>query len=293
MSKTTLKEIRTSHGTFSVRDNERAGFPVVLLHGWPESSYCWEEVIKYLPTDYRLIRPDLRGLGDSDRSLERPAYQKDEMAKDIWRVLDKMGIKQVILVGHDWGGVVAQEMAWSHPERVSALCVMNILIINNQSSNLKARNIQFQAGNRANWYQLFYQQEGLPEHLIPGNEEVWLRYFLRMSQQRFFPEETIEEYIRTFRIPETASTSANYYRALSKDQMRWASYQGTKFVMPALYIYGTRDTVIIPAFLENIEDCFEQITVKQLDAGHFVHEELPKEVGKLLTGFFQEIAVNS
>lgn len=289
MSKTTIKNVKTGHGVFSVRDNEQDGSAVVLLHGWPETSYCWEHIVEHLPQNYRLIRPDLRGLGDSDRSLARPAYLKDSLAADIWQVLDRMGVDKATLVGHDWGGAIAQEMAISHPERVQALVLMNIAVINNLKGNLKAREAHLKHNNMPNWYHLFYQQENLPERLLEGNEEVWLRYFLRMSQQRFFPEETIEEYLRAFKIPDTLTTSAHYYRTLPKDELRWQTYQNHKFAMPSLYIYGKRDSVIIPAFLEHIQDCFEQIEVKEFNAGHFVHEELPEEVGEALKTFLESV----
>ncbi|EAY30057.1 alpha/beta fold hydrolase [Microscilla marina] len=289
MSKTIIKEVKTGHGAFSVRDNEQDGLVVVLLHGWPETSYCWEAMLDYLPKNHRLIRPDLRGLGNSDRSLARPAYLKNEMAADIWRILDKLEVNQVVLVGHDWGGAIVQEMAISQPKRVQAMVLMNILLINNLKGNLKAREAHLQNDNLPNWYHLLYQQENLPERLIEGNEEVWLRYFLRMSKQRLFPEEAIEEYLRAFKIPDTPTTSAYYYRTLPKDKKRWATYEEHKFTMPSLYVYGKRDSVIIPSFLEHIDDCFEHITVKEFDAGHFVHEELPEEVAQALNDFLAEI----
>lgn len=291
MSKTTIKDVKTGYGVFKVRDNEQNGPVVVLLHGWPETSYCWEAVIEHLPQGYRLIRPDLRGLGDSDRSLSRPAYLKDSLAVDIWRVLDALEVDKVALVGHDWGGAVVQEMAISQPERVQAMALMNIHVINNLKGNLKAKETHLKYNNMPNWYQLFYQQENLPERLLEGNEEVWLRYFLRMSQQRFFAEEAIEEYLRAFKIADTLTTSAHYYRTLPKDEQRWATYHEHRFAMPSLYIYGKRDSVIIPAFLEHIHDCFAQIELQEFDAGHFVHEELPQEVGNALGVFLEKVFV--
>ena len=100
-------------GTFNVRDRgNKDGFPVVMLHGWPESSYCWEGVDAFLNPALRIIAPDLRGLGDSERTLNNvPAYQKAELAKDVVEVIDALKIDSFFLVGHDWGGIVAQEVA--------------------------------------------------------------------------------------------------------------------------------------------------------------------------------------
>ena len=91
-----------------------AGFPVVLLHGWPQSWYAWRHVLPALATKYRVIAPDLRGLGDSSRPLE--GYDKKTIAHDIWRLLhDHLGLTQFMLVGHDWGDPTAYALSAAHP----------------------------------------------------------------------------------------------------------------------------------------------------------------------------------
>ncbi|HDQ04693.1 MAG TPA: alpha/beta fold hydrolase, partial [Deltaproteobacteria bacterium] len=102
-------KITVNRGIFNVRDRgTKEGFPLVMLHGWPESSYCWEAIEPYIDKSLRIIAPDLRGLGDSERTLDVKAYQKLELAKDMIEVIDALGIKDFFLAGHDWGGIVAQ-----------------------------------------------------------------------------------------------------------------------------------------------------------------------------------------
>ncbi len=277
--------LQTPRGKFFVRDTQ-FGYPVVLLHGWPESSYCWQALLPHFGPGLRLIRPDLRGMGDSERTPEPTAYHKHELAADVLALIDALGIGEFCLAGHDWGGAVAQELAWLAPSRVKKLAILNILIINNLKGNLAAREVLKAGGVNFTWYQAFMQQAHLPEQMIQGNEEVWLRHFLRLAHQKPFPEAALAEYVRTFRIPGTAATTANYYRALPADTKRWATYAGQPFAMPTLCIHGQRDVVIIPAYLQHAEECFVDLVVQQLDAGHFIMEEQPAQVAQSLTTFF-------
>lgn len=280
------QKIEVSRGLFNVREggNEN-GFPVVMVHGWPESSYCWEAVATHMDASLRIIAPDLRGLGDSERTLDTDAYQKVELAKDILEVLDAMGIEQFYLVGHDWGGVVAQELAFLAPQRVKKLVIMNISIINNMKGSLEALNIIYKNGAVPFWYQYFQMQPFLPEALIKGNERTWVSYFFGNSKN--IPQAAIEEYIRCYSIENTPATAAALYRTKAKDLEHWMSLMGKKHPMPALYLYGNKDSVIIPEFLNHIEECFDSISVKTVDAAHFVQEEKPLEVATLMNEFFQ------
>jgi haloacetate dehalogenase len=284
------KKITVSRGTFNVREGgNKDGCPVVMLHGWPESSYCWEGVAAHLDPSLRVIAPDLRGLGDSERTLNVPAYQKVELAKDIIEIVDALGIDAFLLVGHDWGGIVAQEVALLIPQRVKQLVILNIAVLTNPVGTVEARNIIFSRGGVPFWYQYFQQQPGLPEAMIKGNEEIWIRYFFgKAGMDGTIPPDAIKEYIRCYRIENTPATGASYYRSMKYDAQRWATLGGTKFTMPALYIHGRLDSVIIPEFLNHIEDGFDSIKVESIQAAHFVQEEKPREVAQLMNDFFKK-----
>ncbi len=280
--------ITVPRGTFNVRDRGNTdGSPIVMLHGWPESSYCWEAVTPFLNPDLRVIAPDLRGLGDSERTLTAELYQKAELAKDIVEIVDALHIGEFYLVGHDWGGVVAQEVALLVPSRVKKLVIMNIPIITNAKGNAEAIKVTQSRGSVPNWYQYFQQQPGLAEAMIKGNEEVWIRYFFgRAGKLGKIPAEAIEEYIRCYRIEDTPATGAYFYRNMRNDAKRWATLTDIKFPMPALYIYGNEDGVVIPEYLNHIEDCFVSIRVAELPAEHFVQEQEAQAVAALLNDFF-------
>jgi pimeloyl-ACP methyl ester carboxylesterase len=280
-------QIAVSRGKFSVRDSGNSdGLPLVMLHGWPESSYCWEAVHPFLRNDIRVIAPDLRGLGESERTMEPSLYRKVELAKDIIEIIDALEIRDFFLLGHDWGGVVAQEVALAVPDRVTKLVLMNIPVINNMHGNAEALEIIRSRNCIPLWYQHFQQQPALAEAMIRGNEEVWIRYFFgRAGRDGTIPEDALREYIRCYRIENTPATGAFYYRAMRHDVKRWAGLEETRFSMPGLYIHGTNDVVIIPAYLNHIEDCFDTIAVAPIDAGHFVQEEKPQAVAVLLNDF--------
>jgi pimeloyl-ACP methyl ester carboxylesterase len=283
------RTITVSRGTFHVRDScEKGGLPLIMLHGWPESGRCWEPVAALLDPGLRVIAPDLRGLGDSERTLDVAAYRKVALARDMLEVIDALDIDTFFLAGHDWGGIVAQELALLAPRRVKRLVLMNIFVLTNPKGTAEARRIIFDAGGIHFWYQYFQQQPVLPEAMIRGNESVWIRYFFgKAGQDGTIPGDAIEEYIRCYRIADTPATGAAYYRAMRLEKGHWEAVADGKFPMPALYIHGNRDPVIIPAFLNHIEEGFEMVQVASVDAGHFVQEEKPGDVAGLLNTFLK------
>jgi haloacetate dehalogenase len=282
------KFVDTTRGRFAYREaGDPAAAPLVLLHGWPESSYCWAHVAKYLKDGLRIIAPDLRGLGDSTREGSLEQFRKQELAQDVIGVLDAIGIGAFQLVGHDWGGIVAQEVALAIPDRVRRMILMNIAVINNLRGNMEVIEAVRKRGGPYYWYQHFQQEKDLPEAMIPGNEEVWLRHFLRTWSKHGFPPDALQEYVRFYRIPGTPGTGANYYRTLRDDAKRWATLAEHVWPMPSLYIYGNKDVVIIPEYLNHIEDCFRNIRVEQIEAGHFLQEEQPEQVSRFMNEFLE------
>ncbi len=152
-------KLSLSRGTFNVRDRGNTdGIPLVMLHGWPESSYCWEVVAPFLREELRVIAPDLRGLGESERTLDPRCYQKRELAQDVIAIIDQLGVKGFFLVGHDWGGAVAQEVALAIPERTRRLVLMNIYIINNRKGNAEGTGVMQADGSFRLWYQYFQRR---------------------------------------------------------------------------------------------------------------------------------------
>ncbi len=283
-------KISISRGKFNIRDRgNKDGYPVVMLHGWPESSYCWEGVGNDLAPEYRIIAPDLRGLGDSERTLDVQAYRKDELAKDIVEILQHLEIDDFFLVGHDWGGVVAQEVALLIPNQIKKMILMNTPVLANVKGRKEATQKIHSQGSVVWWYQYFLQMPVLPETMIKGNEHVWVPYFFaRGLQAGIISREIVDEYVRCYSIPDTPATGAAYYRTIPEFEKRSDELEGTVFQMPTLYIYGNQDIVVIPEYLNHIETCFDSVEVAQLEAGHFVQDEKASETAQLMNQFLSK-----
>ena len=97
---------------------------VVLLHGFPDASYAWRDVIPELSRDHRVIAPDLRGYGGTDKP--KKGYELDTLGNDVVELLDALGLDTVDLVGHDWGAAITWTAAYLAPERFSSITVLNV-----------------------------------------------------------------------------------------------------------------------------------------------------------------------
>lgn len=281
-----VRTVSTRRGAFAFRQSGvDSDIPVVLLHGWPESSYAWRLVVQHLRADIRIIAPDVRGHGDSTRHGDRHAYEKQALGMDMLELLDQLEVDRFQLVGHDWGGPIAQEMALLVPDRASRLVLLNTPVINNAKGIDTATRLIRENDSRHYWYQHFQQQHDLPERMLPGKEEAWLRHFLRTARGQQLPDDVIAEHVRWYSIPGTPRACANLYRTIRQDRTRWNGLVEHVWPMPSLYIYGYHDPVIIPAYLSGIDTCFDDVRVERIDAGHFVHEEAPVAVATLLNDF--------
>src|SRR5262245_36605960 len=107
--------------------HEGSGEPVLLLHGFPDSSHLWRNQIPALvDAGFRVVAPDLRGFGDSDKPLETEAYGVPAIVEDVVGILDRLDVRRAHVVGHDWGAAVAWALTALHPERVSRLVALSV-----------------------------------------------------------------------------------------------------------------------------------------------------------------------
>jgi pimeloyl-ACP methyl ester carboxylesterase len=100
------------------------GFPVVLIHGWPQTWYEWHKIMPALAEKYTVIAPDLRGLGDSERT--ESGYDASTTAEDIFSLVRSLGFKQIFLVGHDLGASTAYAYAARYREAVRRLVILDV-----------------------------------------------------------------------------------------------------------------------------------------------------------------------
>ena len=170
---------------------EGDGDVVVLLHGWPHTSHSWRHVIPKLSPKYRVIAPDLRGLGDSSR----PAlgYDNGTVAGDVVELVDLLGVRDFSLMGHDWGGPVAFAATLLARDRVKKLALVDAVLAGD------GRSAGSDQGG-ARWHHVFHRTPHLPEALTAGRESIYLGWFYDEYSERAgaVGPDDLAEYVRCY-----------------------------------------------------------------------------------------------
>jgi pimeloyl-ACP methyl ester carboxylesterase len=257
------------------------GEPLVLLHGWPQTWYEWRRVLPALAAAFRVIAPDLRGLGDSSRPPG--GYDKRTMAGDIWRLLSEhLGIERCCVVGHDWGGPVAFALAMAHPEAVRRLAILDVVIPGDGGD--------FSQGGRR-WHHAFHMTSDLPEALVTGRERIYLQWFYRNFAWRpdAIGEAEIQEYLRTYCQPGALRAGFALYRALPQDRAdNAAAIAQGKLKMPVLAVGGGRSFGRGEEVERSLRRVAAVVTGAVIpDCGHWIPEEQPQLLLDLLLPFLR------
>lgn len=247
------------------------GDPIVLLHGFPQSWYEWRDIIPRLAAHFRVIAPDLRGLGDSTRPAG--AYDKKTVAADVWELLHgKLGINEFHLVGHDWGGPVAYALAAAHRDAVKRLVMLDVTIPGDGSDVFST--------SQGRWHHGFHRTLDLPEALVQGRERIYVTWFLKnfTAHPLAIPQEAIDEYVRIYQEPGALRAGFNYYRAIPQDiEDNQRSITAGKLQMPVLALGGAetfgRGDLVRESMARVAEDVQGGVIE---DCGHFIPEEKPQ-----------------
>ncbi len=258
------------------------GTPVVLLHGWPQTWYEWRLLMPLLADRFQLIAPDLRGLGDSSRPAA--GYDKKTLAHDIWLLMhEQLGHARFAVVGHDWGSAVAARLAMDHADAVTHLALLDVPVLGDRPPEEGGR-----LGDR--WHHQFHQLPDLPEALTAGRERTYLEFFFKngCDTAGVFTEEVIAEYVRAYVQPGAMRAGFNLYRALPQDVADNQSVfsTGFKLPMPTLGLGGGgargRGNIVVSS-LRRVALQVEGGSVA--DCGHFIPEEQPEQLARLLRVF--------
>lgn len=265
---------------------------VVLLHGWPQTSACWDQLLPLLPSRYRLITPDIRGYGLSDKPQD--GYSKRRMAADIVELLEALSIERVHLVGHDRGARVAHRFALDHPDRLNTLAVLDIVPTHAMFEADTAT-----AAGYFHW--LFHMQHDLPEAMTAGREEQYLRYFFhRWTLRRDRVEPMIGHYIESFTRPGAMRAGFEDYRATWEDLEDDEHDQraGVLITVPTLALWGDQGLAAGSPVLEKWAHYTENTPGSRTvlrgqpieNCGHFIPEERPEELAWQLRDFWDHHA---
>ena len=268
---------------------EGQGAPVVFIHGWPEFWYGWRRQIPVLSERYQVIVPDLRGFGYSDKPLH--GYDTKSAASDIYELVQQLGHQQVSIVAHDIGVRVAYRFALDHEETVSRMVLLD------STPPMEQLGPQAPSVVRERWHSYFHQQFDLPEKLIEGREEVYLRHIFKDWTINKYPPSATEvaEYVRAYSQPGALRGGFSYYRAAAyEDPAHWQADASRVLQAPVLFLYGSRRVNTAQASGAGpLDDAwrsvFPKVRGKDMgNYGHFLQWEAPDEVNRELISFLSE-----
>jgi epoxide hydrolase 4 len=255
----------------------------LCLHGFPECAYSWRHQFPALARlGYRVWAPNLRGYGDSDAPQDIAAYSTDILVEDVAGLIRASGSKEVLLIAHDWGGLLAWILAMRQPALIHRLVICNVphpACFFRESK----RPIQF----LRSWYMLWFQMPVLPEAILGfgkayGIGEVFLRTTCDRSR---FPPEAIDVYRSNASRPGVLTAMIHWYRALlrSGGWRRFAGASCPKIEIPTLFLWGDADTFLSIRTTRGTEQYVSNLTVRVLPGvSHWVQQEAPEAVNSML-----------
>ena len=264
--------------TFDLRDGGPVdGEPVLLLHGFPQDSSSWSAVAPLLhAAGLRTLAPDQRGYSPGARPPRPADYRVVELVGDILALLDAADLPSAHIVGHDWGGVIAWQLADRYPERVRSLTVLS-------TPHPRALQAAMRSGKQAlkSWYILFFQLPVVPEFVLARTLE---RLLLRSG----LPAEFAVHNARRMREPGALTGALNWYRALRVRSPRPHPTAPTTtsvrtITVPTTYIWSRHDAFLgATAAHQTAHHVTAPYRFEELNASHWLPETHPAEVATLI-----------
>lgn len=262
------------------------GDPVLLLHGFPQTHYCWRAIIAALAHSHAVVAPDLRGYGGS-RAPAGGAYgegfSKREIAAELVELMRAMEFERFAVVGHDRGARVAYRMALDHPHRVRRLAVLNVIPTIDQ--------FQRMAGGPSlgywPWF-LLAQPAPFPEQLITAAPEHFLRFIFGSwaEDASAIGDEAFAVYLDALTPPAPAAICGDYRASFWLDQEHEEADRqaGRRIERPTLVITGAAETQLADAG-EVWREWAVDVRAVTVPGGHFLPEEAPQAVAAELAEF--------
>jgi pimeloyl-ACP methyl ester carboxylesterase len=254
------------------------GQPVITLHGFPEAWFGWEHQIQDLAeAGFRVIAPDQRGYNLSDKPEGIDSYQVENLVNDILGLADGLGLEHFHLAGHDWGAMVAWNLALKSPDRVKRLVIANVPHPAVFSDYLRTHPAQM----LKSWYAGFFQLPHLPELFSRAGN--W-RFLIRAMPEHFSPDQQ-DRYRKAWSQPGAIRGMINWYRAAFQLSKTNQSDQIIK--APTLIIWGKQDPHLSHQMAPlSLEYCQQGDLVMLENATHWVQHDQPELVNKLMIDHF-------
>ncbi len=251
-----------------------SGPPVVLLHGWPTSSFLWRNVMVPIARRNRVIAPDLPGFGASDKPLD-VQYDFDLFESTLDELLAVLDIDEVGLAVHDLGGPVGVHWAVHRPQRVTRLALLNTLLYPDFSEAVMA------------FIKACSEPELREQLTSPAGLEAAMR--LGLADEANLTEEVVAAVREPFADADSRRALAAAGIGLSIEGFAEIERLLPSLEVPVRIVYGERDRILpdVARTMARVQHDLPQAEVTALpDCGHFLQEEAPDRIGEELARFF-------
>ena len=266
--------------------------PAILVHGFPESHRTWRAVAPLLADSVRLIMPDLRGFGQSDRPQDVADYATDTLVADIFALADALGLDRFALVGHDWGGAIAWAAALRGNPRIERLAIVNSPYPLIFQKSL----IEDEPQRAASQYMRAFRDPSMEAGVARmGIETFFDKSFSRHVDMALIPPEERARYIADWSRPGALTAMFNWYRASQvvvpavdevAEMPAWVERGVPTLKIPVCVIWGLEDKALLPVQLVGIGEVGDDVEVIPLKGvGHFAPWEAPEQVAAALKPF--------
>jgi pimeloyl-ACP methyl ester carboxylesterase len=252
------------------------GSPVVLLHGYAETSHMWHPIMPLLAQHHTVIVPDLRGAGGSAKP--ESGYDKRNMAVDVHELTLSLGFDRVSIVGHDIGLMVAYAYAAQFPQATERVVLMDAFLpgIGNWKDVWLMRDL---------WH--FHFRGEVPLALVKGRERTYFEHFwndFAADPRHSVPEADRRIYAHAYAQPEGMRAGFEYFRNFERDAQDFAQLGATPLAMPVLVLTGEKASgnFLIEQAKQVASDVRGQVV---MGSGHWLMEEAPQTVIPAITDF--------
>ena len=275
------ESMRVDDMRFAYHRPGHGGVPIVLLHGWPQTSWAWRRVTPRLSPTCDVVVPDLPGFGYS--SKPEGGFDKKTIARRLRDFLQALGLSRIALVGHDLGGHVACAYAAQWPQEVSHL----VFIESSLPSFGQEEAMDVSKGG--SWHFGFNMAGDISEELVRGREYLFVDHMMRREKVGLFnpnsvSKDDIEHYARALARPGALRSSFSYYRTLPIDRGDNRIWGQTPLSMPVLAVgaawgYGHSSAQTIRRVATDVHDVLIE------DSGHYIPEERPDALANAIAEF--------
>ena len=254
------------------------GEPVILLHGYAQTSHMWRPLMKELAKTRRVVAPDLRGFGDTTKA--ETGYDKKTMAQDVHALARQLGIRKAGIAGHDIGLMVAYAYAAQYPAEVERIALLDAFIpgVGDTTNLFLLRDL---------WHFHFYGKT--PLALVTGRERIYFEHFwndFAADPAKSVSEADRRHYAKKYAQPGAMKAGMEVFRAFDQDAKDNAVFAKTRLAMPMLVLGGEKsggDFLISQARM--VADNVEGVIIT--GSGHWLVDEAPAQVIPALVKFFR------